>query len=263
MSPHLKPDDIIIPFLVVSVGQACNFRCKDCGNFAPFAPKDTLRYDMGTIIRDLDTIIKYARIELLQIQGGEPFLHPQLEELLVFVRKCRAISLCQIATNGTVLPQVSPQSLTGEKFLVRISNYPVQRNASEQVEKWLIEHSIRMRIYHFQAKTDKWYYLGKNCTDDTDVEKRFQTCAFHECITMENGYLGHCSRAAIAQRVQNFTEPTGLLPILDRTDFKEKLYQYIHMSTYMGACIHCNGTNGGPMVPPAIQLKPGETWKDL
>ena len=57
-----EQNKLYIRFLVVLVGQACNLRCRDCGNFAPFAPKETLRYDVNRIIGHLKIITKYARI---------------------------------------------------------------------------------------------------------------------------------------------------------------------------------------------------------
>lgn len=95
---------LYIHFLVITVGQACNLRCKNCGNFAPFAPKQTLRYDSRKIVEKLSTITKYADIRLLQIQGGEPFLYSELSHILEFVKQCSAIGKCLIATNGTIMP---------------------------------------------------------------------------------------------------------------------------------------------------------------
>ena len=57
--------------IVVSVGQACNFKCRDCGNFAPISPVEFRRYKVDDIISDLDTILKnVAKVSGIQIQGG-------------------------------------------------------------------------------------------------------------------------------------------------------------------------------------------------
>ncbi|MCC8024798.1 MAG: 4Fe-4S cluster-binding domain-containing protein [Clostridium sp.] len=157
----IKKDKLYIRFLVAVVGQACNLRCRDCANFAPFAPKETLRYEVNDIIEHLKIITDCSRIRLLQIQGGEPFVYPQLGELLDFVQKCSEIEKCLIATNGTVLPNVSPQLLQHKKFIVRISNYPVAVNISKKIQEWLQSNSIRYEVYHFVSKEDKWFDMGK------------------------------------------------------------------------------------------------------
>ena len=75
-----------IPFIVISVGQACNFRCRDCGNFAPLAPAECRRYDVDTIINNIQCILKYAPyIEGMGVQGGEPFVYNDLDKLLVYL----------------------------------------------------------------------------------------------------------------------------------------------------------------------------------
>ena len=197
-------EKINMDYLCVSVGQACNLRCRDCGNFAPYAPKDMMHYDVEEIIDKLNIITKYARIQTLQIQGGEPFLYPQLEILLDYVRKSQEIKQCLVATNGTVLPKVKPEYLQGEKFLVRISHYPVNSDNAAKVQKWFRLNSIRYKIYHFVSEEDKWFDLGRKYNPGEDVESRFENCLFKNCYTFENGWIERCARALVAQRIMGF-----------------------------------------------------------
>lgn len=261
-----------LDYLCIAVGQACNLKCRDCGNFAPFAPKDMLRYDVEKIINDLKTVTKYADIRMLQIQGGEPFLYPQLETLLDFVRNCREIEMCLIATNGTVMPKVRAESLQGEKFLVRISHYPVASDISSEVQEWLESNSVRYKIYRFVSAEDKWFDLGKQCNPKEDIQTRFEKCLFKNCFTLENGMIERCARALVAQRLQGFTAKKSggghngdgdYLPVYDSEDFKEALEKYISVPRAMEACRYCNGTDGTVQVEPAVQLKENERWEDV
>lgn len=57
--------------LVLVVGQACNLKCKNCGNFCPISLPETKRYDVKSIIESLRIILKNVyRMSYLQIQGG-------------------------------------------------------------------------------------------------------------------------------------------------------------------------------------------------
>jgi len=68
-----------IRFLVLSVGQACNYKCRDCANFCPSAPKEYRRYELDRILESINRILKnVAFINVFQIQGGEPFLYSDL-----------------------------------------------------------------------------------------------------------------------------------------------------------------------------------------
>lgn len=266
-----EPARIYIHFICATVGHTCNLRCRDCANLTPFAPADLRHYDVDRIIEQLDIITKYADIRLLQIQGGEPFLYQELERLLDHVRACGEIQMCQIATNGTVLPKVSPEALQGEKFMVRISHYPVEEDVSAEVQKWLAEHSIRSRIYHFISREDKWFDLGKTYNPYGDVEERFQNCLFKNCFTLENGVIERCARAVNSQRLLGFeAENVGggqngdgdYLPVRDRAGFREALERYIMKPHAMEACRYCGGTEGKAKLDPAVQLPPGTKWED-
>lgn len=255
---------LYIHFLVVTVGQACNLRCKNCGNFAPFAPKRTMRYDCHEILEKLKSVTKYADIRLLQIQGGEPFLYSELSDILEYVKQCSAIKKCLIATNGTLIPGggIRWELLQDEKFIVRISNYPVTADKSARVQEWFRERKIRSELYHFVSKDDKWYDLGMemecHTADEEEQEKaeqRFQNCLFRNCLTLERGVLGRCSRSVIAEQVQGFlAQERDYLPVADGPDFLERLERYINTPEHMEACCHCNGTGTENLIEVALQL---------
>lgn len=256
---------LYIHFMAVIVGQACNLHCKNCSNFAPFAPKKMMHYDAEEIIGQLKTITKYATIRLLQIQGGEPFLYSDLNSILEFVARCPEIKKCLIATNGTIIPGggIKWRLLQDNKFIVRVSNYPVAADKSAKVQAWLEEHKIRYEIYHFVSKDDKWFDMGREMDCQTadkaeqdKAEDRFQNCLFQDCLTMENGLMGRCARSVISAQVQGFLPGEGdYLPVIDELDFPEKLEQYLDYPRHMEACCHCNGTEKEHLIEVAVQLK--------
>lgn len=73
-----------ISYMVLCVGQACNYKCKNCGNFAPYAPAEFMRYKLEDIISWMKQILEAVdSIDVLQIQGGEPFAYSDLGRLIV------------------------------------------------------------------------------------------------------------------------------------------------------------------------------------
>lgn len=95
----------VIPYMVLSVGQLCNFKCKNCGVMAPYAKKEFMKYDVDSLINDLSLITEQIdSIQSLQIQGGEPFIYNELGELLMYVGGNLKIKSVVIATNGSVMP---------------------------------------------------------------------------------------------------------------------------------------------------------------
>lgn len=257
-------------FLAAIVGQACNLRCLNCSNLTPFAPHETKRYNVDHIIESLETLIYGGggvRIRLLQIQGGEPFLHPALEKLLEFVKDEEDIEKCLIATNGTVVPNVSPQILTDEKFIVRVSNYPAIA-IENKAETWLKKHDIRHEVYHFISGEDKWYDCGKKMNVPGDVEKRFCNCLFKDCYTLEEGKIGRCARSVISWKIQGYDLEDSIqkgdyILVSERPGLREELENYIQHPHFMEACRHCNGTDNRTQVEPAVQMNSGDKWEDF
>lgn len=55
---EMTDQGLIIPALVVIVGQACSLKCKHCANFSPYAPNGTKRYTLEQIMSNLRLIFQ-------------------------------------------------------------------------------------------------------------------------------------------------------------------------------------------------------------
>lgn len=200
-----------IPYLVLSVGHMCNLRCRNCGNFAPYALPENRRYPIEDIISDFEALFKVIDwIKLLQIQGGEPLVYSDLAKLIGYLGACKEIGTIEIATNGTIKPNeklIQICSMNHVNF--RVSDYPQNRKNLEALSAQLQTYRIPARIYGFTTHESLWFYKGGFDMPREDDERilnyRFNTCRNKGCLTLENGELHRCSRAANAQRLQGFT----------------------------------------------------------
>ena len=252
-----------LSFLVVSVGQACNFKCRDCANFAPISPDSFRRYDVNDIKSDLAKLfenIKY--INLVQIQGGEPFLYSDLIELLNFLQENKSkVHEISIATNGSIIPQEKVlECLKKNDVLVRISDYGISEKSCSDLLGRLSEGGIRSYIYSFGSNQSLWFDCGnKNVKYEDDkriVRKRYHSCVFKDCLTLERGELSYCSRSTNSYVIQGFTrEYTDYFNLRDtRSKYRIKLAKYLVYRHPMQACCYCNGTDNDYLIPPAIQM---------
>lgn len=75
----------------------CNFNCAHC--FGKFSPTDLRFEDWKKVV---DNICKDSSVVAINIAGGEPFLHPNLERIINYIKdeKQKVIS---IVTNGFFL----------------------------------------------------------------------------------------------------------------------------------------------------------------
>lgn len=247
--------------LVLVVGQACNLKCKNCGNFCPISLPETRRYEIKSIIESLQIILDNVwHMNYLQIQGGEPFVYGNLPELLAFLQQQKKVKSIEIATNGMVMPadDILHAIKNDKRIGIRISDYKLSQ-APIRLEARLKEMGIPVKYYRFAGETGEWTDLGGIDVlpvDDAETISHFDACAFNTCLTLENGELTYCSRATNAYKLQGFTRNNNdYLVVRNVAGFKQSLRDFVTNKHAMEACRYCNGTAKGEKIRPAIQMK--------
>jgi len=86
------------PHMVLEVNQACNITCEAC-----YKAKSGLTKPVDEVIAEIDWIIERRKLDVITLAGGEPTLHPRLDEIVRYITE-RGI-LVQMLTNGTLLTE--------------------------------------------------------------------------------------------------------------------------------------------------------------
>lgn len=258
-SSLIVPPKLELRFLSVSVGQACNLKCKDCANFAPFALKGNRKYSIANVRKDLNkTLSWFSEVDTFHVQGGEPFLYSDLGELLYHCKSKfgHILKNIQVATNGTILPDESIlEALYDTETIVRISNYPNQGNADKLVDA-LERKGISYRMYDFANRIGEWSFTGEMDyleLDDENLEEKVRHCAWNACYIIENGMVGRCARSIPARTLQAIKIREQDYIDLNQDYDMSEIGKYFMFIRPMDCCRHCKGSNGEP-IPPAIQL---------
>ena len=252
-----------IPFLVLSVGQACNLNCKNCANFAPYATPELRRYSIESIIADFESLFKVVgRIDSLQIQGGEPLTYSDLPKLIGYLSACKEVGDIVVATNGTITPSDKVMHFFSmNNIKLRVSNYLQNRKNLESLADKTQAYRINVFLYDFASREALWYDCGGLNTpcenDDRIVAERFNKCSFKGCLTMENGELHRCSRAPNANKMQGFNQlppPHDYVSVRNNANLESHLIEYLSKPHFETACRYCNGTWNVRKIPAAEQL---------
>ena len=84
----------------------CNLRCKHCYQ-EDYTTDNELSYEEFKVVSDkvFATLHKWNKLGDFSITGGEPFLHPQIFEILNIVNSSGDVSRLDILTNGTLITQ--------------------------------------------------------------------------------------------------------------------------------------------------------------
>ena len=193
-----------IKFLVMWIGTRCTLKCKRCCNHIPFLNKSS--YDIDECIQDLEFIKSLCSVKKLQVQGGEPFTHPDFDTMLDYLIR-HSEQRTDIATNGTVRMSANSLQLARDNassfekaghLRIRISNYAIEglkRSLAEQ----LAENSVHYNTYEFVFGNGQWFDLEDPLCKRSSYEecvKNYRICPNKDCTTLVDGILYVCGRVA-------------------------------------------------------------------
>ena len=131
----------------------CNFKCAHC--FGKFAPTDLRFEDWKKVI---DNICKDSSVVAINVAGGEPFLHPDLERIVSYIKdeKQKVIS---IVTNGFFLDTDKHASILHKVDMlgVSIDSFNTPTNAligRHQGNNQLNLDNLKVIFQHLKERTN-------------------------------------------------------------------------------------------------------------
>lgn len=247
----LNAKKLILPRIVIIVGTKCTLRCKDCSNLIQYYTKPA-NIEIHKLLKDLEhffTLVDHC-IEVSVI-GGEPFIYPQLDQLLSYLNQNKSIDSIEIITNATVLPH--------ENLLLEMANPKTKVILSDYGNIDIIAR-LCMLLDKYNIRSDclsseKWIDCG-DCTSrnrtSLQLETIYKACGSSKfCKTLFNGKLFDCPRAAHLMNL-GFADNIDYLDIYN-SDQKNILDFFT--KNFATACDYCDFF--GPdriYVEPAIQM---------
>jgi uncharacterized radical SAM superfamily Fe-S cluster-containing enzyme len=141
----------------IHVCEHCNLNCKGCGHFSPLAKKHFL--DPAVFERDCRQLSKLSnrRVELIDLMGGEPLLHPQITKIFEIARMYFDDTI-QLVTNGILLEKQNDvfwESCRRQRIDILISRYPYTPPGMAERRKDKLQRKKRRRRVVLYARRYK------------------------------------------------------------------------------------------------------------
>ena len=195
------------------------------------------------------------RPEVFKVAGGEPTLHPQLDEILKIVKRTCPDTVVRVISNGLMLHRMSAS------FWENIDQLTISNYISAPVKPRLLEE-IRQKARHYEIVLNVKFvdqfneiFVDDIIEDKTRVQQIFNDCWMrHRCLIVRNGRFYKCTRAAYMNDflgikgkpanigASSYSVEDGIA--LDDLDFRNKALNYLNDSKPLHSCHYCLGVSG-------------------
>jgi organic radical activating enzyme len=244
------------------LGKICTLRCEHCVERVPYVkPADKRFYSADAIISDIYKLAESNRfITMLDFVGGEPFLHPDLPEIIKEARKIENIGIINVFTNGTVVPgDELLEQLKSDYVTVDLSNYSMslnqrQKNKIIRTKEILVKHGVHL----FEATDFSW--SDNNSfdwvrDDDARLAYRFSRCTLKDCYRLADGKMFRCLHHYAGYASGKLSIDSSVVDIrdADRKTLARQLNEFLALP-YIDACRRCELPFDAQLVRSGKQL---------
>lgn len=200
----------------IHLTEHCNLNCKYCSHLSPIAEESF--YDVKQYEKDMEALANAmtgGRLRHLQLLGGEPLLHPDINKILEISAKYMPTTDIDMLTNGVLLDNMEPdfwKTLADNNIVICPSIYPIKLNWDSilnKAKKYGVEVMHDGRDYKI-GKREVSHPIKKFYKVDLDLEGKQTTkqpnCKFSGCCNYINGKLYRCF---LASNIIHFNKKFG------------------------------------------------------
>ena len=224
----------------------CNLNCKYCNHFSPLADKKNV--DVKIYEKDIKRMAELfaSQIPHISLVGGEPLLHPELNDILTITRSYFPTSHIYLITNGILLPTKKEDfwsALNKNKITLEPTKYPLKIDWQE-IEKTAAKYTVALKHQGSINKTEMQKLPIDTTGLQNPVKNYYMTCYMPgSCTQLLNGKLYPC---AIAENIHYFNKrfnqqipisPHNSIDIYD-VQTKEEILQFFTKPIPM--CSYCD-----------------------
>lgn len=244
----------------------CNLNCVGCDNFSPlaepwFADLEKTESDFARL-RELF----FGQCRYIRLLGGEPLLHPQVNDFIRLAREYFQDAALSIVTNGTLLGRMSDaffETCLSEGVQISISRYPIPFDYESALTQL---RSMGIDAF-FNNQVEKTMYRNPiSSKGERDRRDSFILChRSNNCITLRDGKLYTCSLIPVIG-ILNRAFGTGFaVSEQDYVDLRSTMTgQEIlsHLACPPDFCRYCNLRNAQFDIPWRVSERVPEEWID-
>jgi len=245
-----------ITHLPYHLTEHCNLKCAGCFHFSNVAKEQFADPDVfkETLTRFVDVMGNAFRGSLF-LYGGEPLLHPLIEQFITYAHEIISDRVTYVITNGILLTKMPDRfwrTCAKSNVHIAISGYPIDLD-KEKIRALADKHGVCFSIASRDMGAWSQYVLDLSGTQD--IEKSFTNCEnANECFVLKGRNLYPCSVTACIEHFNMAFDQSLELGCDDYLDLftditSDDVLSFV--SKPVPFCRYCNRS----------ELKRGQTWK--
>ena len=234
----MEKSKIISEKLEINVTNRCNLSCKGCSHLSPICIQHN--FDTEKLRLSLNRLSDVFHCETVRLLGGEPFLSPNLQEIINIVRESKICDSITIVSNGTLINDKHKDILCSVDVL-EVSDHQTGINI-EYIHE-LTKGACKLVVLDFEAFREP--YSEQGTTNSALTDQIYKTCLIAnvwKCYNLEDGYFYKCPQAHTLKAIKNLSADG--IDVLNTPDLKAALEKYITCKSPLSACKYCLGATG-------------------
>lgn len=240
-----KDDPIILQLVTFIISNKCTLKCKYCGQFITHYPvEERKNYDLDNILRDIKNFMDAVDfVGMVSIIGGEPFLHENLDKIVLELLKYKNLGVVNITTNGVCqITQDLLQKIKNPRVKISFSIY---KSYLSDAQKKLIDKSVqivRESGINYSLSEPVWSIPGKVekiiIRDKGSAIFRKANCKNKiMAVSVRDGKFIPCSTIEVGTGLSILSDE-DCVDVNDAQGLKERLRDSLERECYT-ACQYC------------------------
>lgn len=244
--------------LEIPVTTYCSLKCRDCSNLMQYYEHP---YHMSAheICNDIDVFLRgIYSLEQLVLLGGEPFMCPELKQVLEHVIPIKKVIGIKIISNGIArIDEEMLELLSNPKVRVDISDYGLHQDIINANCERLSLAGVNV----LRGREKSWLDMGdmhRRNRSGEELAAQYRKCKF-KCRCMLNGRLFICPRASHGTDLGLYDDKCSLnlreCGDMSSRELGNKVLSIYYNRLPIVACDYCDaGTDSAHEIPCGVQL---------
>lgn len=255
-----QDDKISIQVLEFIISRRCTLHCKNCGQWENTVrekfPEKYMDYSLERIKKDIDICMDNIDVVgTFSIIGGEPFMHPNLVEIIEHCLSKKNVAIISITTNGIWHANDEMlQKMKNDRVKINFSNYTQTLDASYKTLFNTNVEKIKRLGLNCNVSTPVWNSVSSELVEKPDCSGEYLDLVKQNCVmgpSVANGIFYGCPTIETYSKTEMFPV-NEYIELTTADNMKDRIRELVSRTHYKACGFRCgNGT-------PAKQVIPGE-----